>query len=49
MHPPTPSVTRKIDLYDHKTRQRKAYDRPSGLVEKMNMKNTVCIILQFIK
>ncbi|XP_058795681.1 uncharacterized protein LOC131666786 isoform X2 [Phymastichus coffea] len=37
-HPTSPASS-KISMYDHKTRQRKEYERPPGLVERINVKN----------
>ncbi|KAJ8679772.1 hypothetical protein QAD02_015559 [Eretmocerus hayati] len=35
----TSPVSSKITMYDYGTRQKKAYDRPSGLVERINVEN----------
>lgn len=37
-----PSTDRKVRLYDHDTRQRKVYDRPLGMVERVDIENEVC-------
>ena len=47
--PPPSSVKSTVDMYDYKTRQRKKYNCPSGLVEKMNFKNEVCTDTSFLQ
>ncbi|XP_033227539.1 uncharacterized protein LOC117179643 [Belonocnema kinseyi] len=37
-HKPTP-VESKVQLYDHNTRQRNAYERPPGIVERIDVRN----------
>lgn len=32
----------KVRLYDHNTRQRNVYDRPLGMVERIDIGNEVC-------
>lgn len=46
-HNPTPAGT-KVQLYDHNTRQRNAYERPSGLVERIDVRNEVYVFLKLI-
>lgn len=41
----TCSTSSKVVSYDHETRHKHSYDRPDGLVQRMNDKNKVCYYL----
>lgn len=37
----------KVHLYDHSTRQKNVYDRPLGMVERIDTRSEVCLYVRY--